>query len=123
MRFTLLTRKYFAVAVGICFSMTDVFRSEILAVVMQQLVDEPNLPVLFLRTVSKPVHNLGTLLIHPSGDTSCDNVQVSCGFRLDDPAITAHHQKNLDQSSSVGRVHKMCESNSTCQLWSFIATS
>lgn len=32
--------------------MTDVFRSEILGVVMQQIVDEPVLPVLFLRTVS-----------------------------------------------------------------------
>ena len=31
--------------------MTDVFRSEILAVVMNQIVDEPVLPVLFLRTV------------------------------------------------------------------------
>jgi symplekin len=31
--------------------MTDVYRSEILAVVMQQIVDEPVLPVLFLRTV------------------------------------------------------------------------
>jgi symplekin len=31
--------------------MADVFRSEILAVVMQQIVDEPVLPVLFLRTV------------------------------------------------------------------------
>ncbi len=38
-------------AIGICFSMTDVFRSEILAVVMQQIMDEPTLPVLFLRTV------------------------------------------------------------------------
>ncbi len=38
-------------AIGICFSMTDVFRSEILAVVMQQIMDEPVLPVLFLRTV------------------------------------------------------------------------
>ena len=40
------------VAIGICFSMTDVFRSEILGSVMQQIVDEPVLPVLFLRTVS-----------------------------------------------------------------------
>lgn len=32
--------------------MTDVFRSEILGSVMQQIVDEPVLPVLFLRTVS-----------------------------------------------------------------------
>jgi symplekin len=41
-----------SLAIGICFSMTDVFRSEILAVVMQQIMDEPVLPVLFLRTVS-----------------------------------------------------------------------
>jgi len=40
-------------AIGICFSMTDVYRSEILAVVMQQIMDEPVLPVLFLRTVSR----------------------------------------------------------------------
>jgi symplekin len=43
---------YYGAAIGVCFSMTDVFRSEILAVVMQQIVDEPVLPVLFLRTVS-----------------------------------------------------------------------
>ena len=32
--------------------MTDIFRSDILAVVMNQLVDEPVLPTLFMRTVS-----------------------------------------------------------------------
>lgn len=42
-------------AIGICFSMTDVFRSEILAVVMQQIMDEPTLPVLFLRTVREHI--------------------------------------------------------------------
>ncbi|RPD64406.1 hypothetical protein L226DRAFT_506092 [Lentinus tigrinus ALCF2SS1-7] len=42
-------------AITICFSMTDIFRSEILAVVMNQLVDEPNLPTLFLRTVIQAV--------------------------------------------------------------------
>ena len=31
--------------------MTDVFRSEILAAVMQQIVDQPTSPVLFMRTV------------------------------------------------------------------------
>lgn len=31
--------------------MTDIFRSEILGVVMNQLVDNPNLPTLFMRTV------------------------------------------------------------------------
>ena len=32
--------------------MTEIFRSEILGVVMNQLVDEPVLPTLFLRTVN-----------------------------------------------------------------------
>jgi symplekin len=33
--------------------MTDIFRSEVLGAVMQQLVDEALLPTLFLRTVSQ----------------------------------------------------------------------
>jgi len=39
-------------AINVCFSMTDIFRSEVLGAVMQQLIDESNLPTLFLRTVS-----------------------------------------------------------------------
>lgn len=34
--------------------MTDVFRSEVLAIVMQQIVDEPVLPTNFMRTVCSP---------------------------------------------------------------------
>jgi len=49
-------------AISICFSMTDVFRSEILAVVMQQIVDEPVLPVLFLRTVIQTVTTYKSLV-------------------------------------------------------------
>ncbi|KAF4593096.1 hypothetical protein EYR38_008806 [Pleurotus pulmonarius] len=49
-------------AIGICFSMTDVFRSEILAVVMQQIMDEPILPVLFLRTVIQAVKTYKSLI-------------------------------------------------------------
>jgi symplekin len=49
-------------AIGICFQMTDVFRSEILAVVMQQIMDEPVLPVLFLRTVIQAVTTYKTLV-------------------------------------------------------------
>ncbi|KZT34250.1 hypothetical protein SISSUDRAFT_1065486 [Sistotremastrum suecicum HHB10207 ss-3] len=48
--------------IGICFSMTEVFRSEILAVVMQQIVDEPVLPVLFLRTVIQAVTTYKSLV-------------------------------------------------------------
>ncbi|TFK32777.1 Symplekin tight junction protein C terminal-domain-containing protein [Crucibulum laeve] len=49
-------------AIGICFSMTDVFRSEVLAVVMQQIMDEPVLPVLFLRTVIQAVTTYKSLV-------------------------------------------------------------
>ncbi|OSD03106.1 hypothetical protein PYCCODRAFT_296574 [Trametes coccinea BRFM310] len=49
-------------AIGICFSMTEIFRSEILAVVMNQLVDEPNLPTLFLRTVIQAVTTYRSLV-------------------------------------------------------------
>ncbi|OBZ73776.1 Symplekin [Grifola frondosa] len=49
-------------AIGICFSMTDIFRSEILAVVMNQLVDEPVLPTLFLRTVIQAVKTYRSLV-------------------------------------------------------------
>jgi symplekin len=49
-------------AIGICFSMTDVYRSEILAVVLQQIVDEPVLPTLFLRTVIQAVQTYKSLV-------------------------------------------------------------
>ncbi|KAJ7245107.1 Symplekin tight junction protein C terminal-domain-containing protein [Mycena haematopus] len=49
-------------AITVCFQMTDVFRSEILAVVMQQIMDEPVLPVLFLRTVIQAVTTYKTLV-------------------------------------------------------------
>lgn len=39
-------------AIQICFSMTDVYRSEVLGAVLNQLVEETNLPMLFMRTVS-----------------------------------------------------------------------
>jgi len=49
-------------AIGICFSMTDIFRSEILAVVMQQILDEPVLPTLFMRTVIQAVKTYKSLI-------------------------------------------------------------
>ncbi|KAJ7180551.1 Symplekin tight junction protein C terminal-domain-containing protein [Mycena filopes] len=49
-------------AITVCFQMTDVFRSEILAVVMQQIMDEPILPVLFLRTVIQAVTTYKSLV-------------------------------------------------------------
>ncbi|TKY88669.1 hypothetical protein EX895_002300 [Sporisorium graminicola] len=38
-------------AIQICFSMTDVYRSEVLAAVLNQISDDANLPMLFMRTV------------------------------------------------------------------------
>ncbi|EPQ28470.1 uncharacterized protein PFL1_03773 [Pseudozyma flocculosa PF-1] len=38
-------------AIQICFSMTDVFRSEVLGAVLNQILEEPTLPVIFMRTV------------------------------------------------------------------------
>ncbi|ORY92427.1 Symplekin tight junction protein C terminal-domain-containing protein [Leucosporidium creatinivorum] len=48
-------------AIAICFSMSDAFRPEVLAAFMQQLVDEPVLPVLFMRTVIQAVTTYKTL--------------------------------------------------------------
>ena len=42
--------------------MTDIYRSEILAVVIQQIMDEPVLPVLFLRTVIQAVTTYKSLV-------------------------------------------------------------
>lgn len=55
-------RKAAMEAVGICFSMTDVFRPEIFAVFMQQVMDERDLPVLFLRTVIQAVTTYKSLV-------------------------------------------------------------
>ncbi|WVQ81189.1 hypothetical protein IAT38_003311 [Cryptococcus sp. DSM 104549] len=38
-------------AIGICFSMTTVFRSDVLANAMSRMADLPSLPVVFLRTI------------------------------------------------------------------------
>lgn len=45
--------------------MTDIYRSDILAVVMNQLVDEPVLPTLFLRTVGLHTHCYYCLSTNP----------------------------------------------------------
>jgi symplekin len=41
----------FATAIDICFTLTDRFPSEVLAVVMQRIIDSVSLPILFMRTV------------------------------------------------------------------------
>lgn len=98
--------------------MTDVFRSEILAVVMQQIMDEPILPVLFLRTVS--VCCLGERLsdgfMHPIGDTSSENLQVFNWLCVDDAALSAYNQEDMDQSTPLGGLYSLCESHRSCKF-------
>ena len=77
--------------------MTDIFRSDILAVVMNQLVDEPNLPTLFLRTVSIGAR----VLLSPPADnvigySSSDYVSLTCRLCLHDSTYTPDHEEDLD---------------------------
>lgn len=48
-------------AIQICFSMTDVYRSEVLAAVLNQIAEEPSLPMLFMRTVIMAVSTYKSL--------------------------------------------------------------
>ncbi|EST09306.1 Symplekin C-terminal [Kalmanozyma brasiliensis GHG001] len=48
-------------AIQICFSMTDVYRSEVLAAVLNQIAEDPALPMLFMRTVIMAVSTYKSL--------------------------------------------------------------
>ncbi len=49
------------VAIQICFSMTDVYRSEVLAAVLNQISEDANLPMVFMRTVIMAVSTYKSL--------------------------------------------------------------
>lgn len=51
-----------AAAIGICFSMTTVFRSDVLANALARVADLPSLPVVFLRTVIQAVTTYKSLI-------------------------------------------------------------
>jgi hypothetical protein len=80
--------------------MTDVFRSEILAVVMQQIMDEPVLPVLFLRTVCCLSYYivLFDLNLYPfiPGNPSRDDLQVTRWLCINNTTFSLNHQENMD---------------------------
>lgn len=90
--------------------MTDIFRSEILAVVMQQILDEPVLPTLFMRTVSSRHFHArkAFILTRVQGDPSRQDVQVAQWFRLDDITLPTDHQKDLDDASALGGLYSLC---------------
>jgi Symplekin tight junction protein C terminal len=94
-------------AIDICFSLTELFPSEIFAVAMQQMVDNSTLPVLFMRTVCalgasffRSFLNLDAL-----GHTNCENVQdvdPVCGR---EPDVPAHPEEDLDPRPAVGWIY------------------
>ena len=49
-------------AIGICFSMTTVFRSDVLANALARVADLPTLPVIFLRTIIQAVRTYKSLI-------------------------------------------------------------
>ncbi|CAG8496504.1 9364_t:CDS:10 [Ambispora leptoticha] len=51
-----------AEAIKVCLSMTNIFKSEVLAVVLQQLVDEPELPNLIMFTLYQSVNSYKRLI-------------------------------------------------------------
>ncbi|WWC72850.1 uncharacterized protein I206_106814 [Kwoniella pini CBS 10737] len=54
--------KYTIEAIGICFSMTTVFRSDVLANSMSRIAELPTLPVVFLRTIIQVVTTYKSLI-------------------------------------------------------------
>lgn len=54
-------RKTAADAIRICFGMTDIFRSEVIGAVLNLLIEEPVLPVLFMRTAIMAVRTYKSL--------------------------------------------------------------
>lgn len=50
--FTPKSHEVISIAIDICFGLTDLFPSEVLAAAIQQLVDDATLPPLFMRTVT-----------------------------------------------------------------------
>src|SRR5260221_12979404 len=92
--------------------MTDVYRSDVLAVVMQQIVDEPVLPVLFLRTVStRGWLFLSYLMSTPTGHASCCHLQITHSIRLLNLALPTDHQEGLDKSPALGGLHPLRKAN------------
>lgn len=109
-------------AIGICFSMTDVFRSEILGVVMQQIVDERDIPILFMRAVSLVVSQRLLWLKVVPGHPSCPDVHLSCRIRRNNPPLASHYQENMDESCTVDGFHSLRKGHCACEFCCPLAT-
>ena len=56
-----------AQAVEICFNMTTVFRAEVLGAILNQILEEPTLPTIFMRTVIRSVERYRSLSTYVAG--------------------------------------------------------
>jgi hypothetical protein len=98
--------------------MSDGFRPEVLAAFMQQVVDAPKIPNLFMRTVSlQTLLSKEELQSHTDRSTtgypSRHDVQVAAAVRVDDPFVAPHRQEDLGGRPSLGRLHPPGESDRT----------
>lgn len=103
--------------IAICFSMPDAFRVEVFTAFMTQVVDLPVIPTLFLRTVwlcsfdtSLPTSKLTSSL--SSGNSSCGDLQTSTTFRRYNPFNAINRERSLDNSTIMGRIRAISQSNS-----------
>lgn len=55
------------------------------------------------------------------GNPSSHDIQIPRWVRLNDASLPSHHQKNLDESAAVGRVHPVRQSYCTGELWGAFA--
>ena len=53
----------FETATQVCFGLKQIYKHDVLAVVLQQLIDQPKLPILFMRTVLLLIIEAGFHLI------------------------------------------------------------
>lgn len=91
--------------------MPDIFRPEVLAAFMQQVVDEPQLPILYMSTVSfDMLIYLDDWLIAIPGDLRRDSSSVLTTLCLEHATYASHHQKDLDFAAAMGGFHSMCQS-------------
>lgn len=54
---------FVSVATGLCFAEKTVYTQEVLAVVLQQLVEQTPIPILYMRTVRISFYNYYTIVV------------------------------------------------------------
>ncbi len=105
--------------------MTDIYRSEILGVVMNQLVDVPNLPTLFMRTVRPPpivpsdesrFYRAADPSLLTTGHPGRDHIPLVARLRVDDAPLAPDHEEDLDEPAAVGGLHPVRQAHRAAEL-------